>query len=98
MTIILGCVCALLVLALVVVVAFRPRPTPVDELLAERLLERFVVTMSDGQAFGGLLRSVDARTLVLREAELLSGSQAVNVPVDGELVLARDRVAYMQRT
>lgn len=96
--ILLGAILAVLVLLLVAAVVFGVRRSSVDGLLADRLLERFVVTLVDGQAFSGLLHSVDGRSLVLRDAEMLPASQAAKVPVDGELVLARDRVAYMQRT
>lgn len=67
-----------------------------DRLLKSRLRERFVVTMSDGQAFAGLLYAVDGRSLILRDAEALTPN-AKTTPVDGELILPRSSVAYMQR-
>ena len=67
-----------------------------DRLLKSRLREVFVITLDDGSAWKGLLYAVDDRSLILRDAEALTSEQA-GVLVDGELVLPRDRVAYMQR-
>ena len=67
-----------------------------DRLLKSRLREVFVITLDDGSAWKGLLYAVDDRSLILRDAEALTSEQP-GVPVDGELVLPRDRVAYMQR-
>lgn len=66
-----------------------------DRLLNDRLRERFVVTLLDGASFDGLLWDVDEHHLVLRDARTVSaqGSAAV----DGELILPRDGVAYLQR-
>lgn len=73
--------------------AWRAR-TPADRLLGEHLLERYVVTLLSGESFSALLARVDGRTIVLREATVLTAN---NSPVDGELILRRDAVAYMQR-
>ena len=67
-----------------------------DRLLKSRLREVFIVTMDDGSAWRGLLYAVDDRTLALREAERLT-PDAPGTPVDGELLLPRDQLAYLQR-
>lgn len=51
--------------------------------------------MQDGTAWRGVLYAVDGRSLVLRSAEALT--ENARGPVDGELILARDHIAYMQR-
>jgi len=66
-----------------------------DRLLKTRLREDFVITLLDGSGWRGVLYAIDARTVILRDAEAL-GDQARG-PVDGELILARDRIDYMQR-
>lgn len=66
-----------------------------DRLLRARLREEFVVTMRDGAAWRGVLYAVDDRSVVLRDAEAMT--ENARGPVDGELILARDRIDYMQR-
>ncbi len=71
-----------------------------DRLLRGRLRDVFVVTMHDGSAWRGLLYAVDDKTVALREAERLTptpAAAAAGTPVDGELLLAREQIAYMQR-
>ncbi len=66
----------------------------VDSLVREHLLDRYIVTIDHGETFSGLLAKVDARTLVLRDVKVTSSDDA---PVDGELVLRRDSIVYMQK-
>ena len=66
-----------------------------ERLLKARLREEFVITLVDGTAWRGVLYAVDAKTIVLREAAAMS--ENVRGPVDGELLLPRDRIDYMQR-
>lgn len=68
-----------------------------DRLLKSRLREVFVLTMHDGSSWRGLLYAADEKTVALREAELLSAGSVTPTPVDGELLLPRDQIAYMQR-
>lgn len=70
--------------------------SPADRLLQERLRERFIVTTASGESFDGLLVEVDDRTVVMRDVSVLKADGAVT-PVDGEVILRRDAVAYMQR-
>lgn len=71
----------------------RQRP-PADTLIREHLLDRYIVTLLSGESFSGLLAQVDDRTVVLRDVTVMSAN---NATVDGELVLRRDTVAYIQR-
>jgi hypothetical protein len=66
-----------------------------DRLLKTLLRERFVVTMTSGEAFDGLLDRYDEShiELVDASAHLKDGK----VRVDGRLYLPRAQVAYMQR-
>lgn len=85
--------CCLLVL--VAALTWQHR-TPADRLLTEHLLDRYLVTIAAGETFSGLLSAVDGRTVVLTEVRVLTkdGSSAA---VDGEVVLRRDSISYMQR-
>jgi hypothetical protein len=65
-----------------------------DRLVRDSLRERFVVTLTDGTSFEGLLAEADDRTVVLVDAWALSASGRAEV--DGRLFLPRDHVAYMQ--
>jgi small nuclear ribonucleoprotein (snRNP)-like protein len=87
------------VVALVAVVAlaglllYRSR----TGVLYERRRRRVIVTLKDGQAFSGVLYSTDHEALVLREAEALAyGPKRENVIVEGEALLLRAEVAYLQ--
>lgn len=66
-----------------------------DRLLRRRLREELIVTMRDGSAWRGVLYAVDHRTVILRSAEALT--ENARGPVDGELLLSRDHIDYMQR-
>lgn len=72
------------------------RRSPQESLLAERLLERFIVTVEGGRTFDGLLKAVDDRTIVLVDCSAISKDDRP-FPVDGEVVLRRDSIAYMQK-
>lgn len=67
-----------------------------DRLLRSRLRDVFVVRMHDGSTWRGLLYATDEKTVALREVEALT-RDAAGTPVDGELLLPRDQIAYMQR-
>lgn len=67
-----------------------------SRLLRRALFERFVVTMSDGDTFEGILRSADDRHLVLLDAAPVDGEPGRR-PIDGELFLPADKVRYLQR-
>jgi small nuclear ribonucleoprotein (snRNP)-like protein len=80
-------------LALAVVVATRSSAA----LLAGRRRRRVLVTLKTEAAFAGVLYAVDREALVLRDAQALAfGPKKENVPVEGELVVLRPEVAYLQ--
>ncbi len=72
-----------------------------DRLLRARLRETFIITTTTGETWRGVLYAVDARSLVLRDAELVTeapaGGASSRTPVDGELIVPRATVAYLQR-
>lgn len=69
-------------------------------LIREHLRRKVVVTLKSGDAFEGVLFAADSEALVLRNATVLEagGTDRVPVPVDGELLLLRPDVAYLQFT
>jgi hypothetical protein len=88
-------VCLVLLVGLGVLVALRLRGGA-ERLLGERLARQVVVTQSDGQSFAGLVAGHDAGWLLLREAEQF-GPQGSRVAVDGELLIPRDRISFIQK-
>lgn len=88
-----------IVLAAVVVilVGALARTAPTDRLLRERLRQDVIVTLRSGEAFRGVLYAADVRSLVLREVKMLTDASAHPMVVDGELIVARDHVDYLQR-
>jgi hypothetical protein len=66
-----------------------------DRLVKRALRERFVVTMTTGETFEGLLLDADDKTLQLTGAFALSGQSRVEV--SGDVYLPRLGVAYLQR-
>lgn len=70
--------------------------SPPVALLEERLLQRFLVTLDNGETFNGLLEEVDDQVVVLVDATLLREQQEP-AKVAGALYLPRERVVYLQR-
>jgi small nuclear ribonucleoprotein (snRNP)-like protein len=68
-----------------------------DRLLRRRIRDRVIVTLKSGAAFTGALHEVDRRTIVLRNAKALTAADGTAVPVDGELLVSRCDVDYLQR-
>lgn len=69
-----------------------------DRLMRDRLRDTVVVTLKSGASFRGVLFEVDDRTVVLRNAEAFhTGDTGARTAVDGELVLARRDVEFIQR-
>jgi len=69
----------------------------VRRLLRERLRHRVVVTLKTGEAFSGVLYAADAEVLILRDAEAIGvGERRSNLVVDGEVLILRGDVSYMQ--
>jgi len=70
----------------------RSRRRLIDDL--ERV--RVVVTLDNGEAFEGILLDADDGHTVLVDAAQLS-PEDVRVPVDGQLWLPTENIAYLQR-
>jgi len=82
-----------LVLLLCVVAALVQRdrrPSP----WAEKVRRPAVVTLRSGVAFQGLVWSVEGDLMVLREAAIVTPDGPT--PADGEVVLERSQVDYVQ--
>lgn len=56
---------------------------------------RVLVSLIDGKAFDGLLWARKGRLVVLRDARLIEPG-AEPVPVDGDVLLDRDRIDFVQ--
>jgi hypothetical protein len=69
-----------------------------DRLVRSRLRDRVVLTLKSGAAFGGVLFEADSKSFVLRDAEALGAApNGAHLPVDGELLVARSEVEFVQR-
>ena len=69
-----------------------------DRLLRERLCDKVVVTLKSGSSFSGVLFKVDDRALILRDTQALGAAHnGDHLAVDGELVLFRTDIEYLQR-
>lgn len=69
-----------------------------DRLLRERLCDKVVVTLKTGPAFSGVLFKVDDRAVILRDSQAVEGGPTGGpVGVDGELILFRTDISYLQR-
>ena len=81
----------LLLLCVVAALVQRDRrPSP----WAEKVRRPAVVTLRSGVAFQGLVWSVDGDLMVLREAAIVTAEGPA--PADGEVVLERSQVDYVQ--
>lgn len=69
---------------------------PIGRVLGERLRRKVVVTLKAGSTFGGVLAEADRYAIVLQGAESLKPDGS-RISVDGELVVLREDVAYIQR-
>lgn len=66
-------------------------------LLRERLRRKVIVTCKDGATFSGVLYAADPDVVVLRQAEAHDPNpRAGAVPVDGEIVVFRADVSFVQ--
>jgi len=56
-----------------------------------------IVTLKTGEAFAGILYDVDKELLVLRKATMLDAPNPGDIAqVDGEVLVLREEVAYLQ--
>jgi len=69
-----------------------------DRLLRERLCDKVVVTLKTGPSFSGVLFKVDDRAVILRDTQALGAAlNGDHLAVDGELVLFRTDIEFLQR-
>lgn len=87
MTVALILVAVLAVAAAGVAWSWRP-----EAVVRRHVRRKCLVTLKDGQAFSGVLWEADRRLIVLRDATVAE----TGVPVDGEVLLHRSDVAYVQ--
>lgn len=66
-----------------------------DRLLQSLLRERFVVTLTSGEAFDGLLDRWDESTIEL--VDVFAVTEKSRVQVDGRIYVPRQQISYMQR-
>lgn len=79
------------------VLLMRP-PAPRDRLLRECLCDKVVVTLKSGSAFAGVLFAADDRVVLLRDTQALGAAPSGDhVAVDGELILFRSDIDFLQR-
>jgi small nuclear ribonucleoprotein (snRNP)-like protein len=92
---VLVCLVLAVVLAGAMVALYLAQHSP--SLLVARQRRRVLVTLKGGDAFAGVLYATDREAIVLREAEALAyGAKKENVIVEGELMVLRAEVAYLQ--
>lgn len=66
-------------------------------LFRQRLRRQVIVTLKTGESFAGILFDVDKELLVLRKAHMLDVPAAGDrAPVDGEVLVLRDEVSFLQ--
>lgn len=88
-----GCVVAGGVVA-AIVLGFR---WSIRGLMADRMRRKVLVTLKSGEGFAGVLYAADRDCLVLRGVVAVGfGPGDRNVEVDGELLVQRVDVAYLQ--
>lgn len=86
------------ILAAAVVVATWLLIRARDRLLRERFCDKVVVTLKSGSAFSGVLFKADERALILRDTQALGvAPSGDHVAVDGELILFRTDIDFLQR-
>lgn len=67
-----------------------------DWVISRQARRRVIVTATSGDAFTGLLVDADRRSVRLVDAAALTGAQSTPTPVDGDLLIPRDQIAYVQ--
>lgn len=66
-----------------------------DRIVRRQTRSRFLITLTDGSGFSGVLFDVDDKTLHLKDAEAVQ-SDGSKVKADTDLFVPRARVAYLQ--
>lgn len=90
MIVLLFVVCAVTAVLGVLVWVWRP-----ERIMRRQVRRRVLVTLKDGQAFSGVLWVADRRLVVLKDAAMVvDGGQPV--PIDGEVLLHREDISFVQ--
>jgi hypothetical protein len=67
-----------------------------DRLIRQHYRDRYLVTLTTGEAFEGVLIDLDPSHIILADAESVR-PDGERIPVDGRLWLPRTNVLYMQQ-
>jgi small nuclear ribonucleoprotein (snRNP)-like protein len=73
------------------------RVRSVDVLLRDRKLAKVVVELHSGETFQGVLASCDSKSVVLSSVSALNGPEALPTKIDGDLLIPRGDVKFLQR-
>lgn len=87
---------ALIITVVAVLVALVAVVLPGRRWLPGRTKRQAAVHLTDGTSLAGVLWEVCPDVLVLRNARVLSASEHQNPPADGDVVVPRERVAWLQ--
>lgn len=68
-----------------------------DRVVKSQVKGQALVTMVNQESFQGILDAADHRTIALIDATQITDATMKPIPVDGRLLLPRDRVAYIQK-
>lgn len=88
---------AVLVVGAAGVAAWLTRHRSLDALMRDGRLRKVLVTLDSGEAFEGVLSGCDAHTVVLVRASQVVSAETTPLRIDGELVLPRSDIRYLQR-
>ena len=89
--VVFGCVVVVCFAAVLVAVSAHAGSKAADRVVADSVKRRVVVASKAGESYVGVLFDADDRSFVLVDAATPDGD-----PIDGQLVVLRDDVAYVQ--
>jgi hypothetical protein len=69
-----------------------------SRILSERISEKIILTLKQGQAFEGVLWDADDKVWVLRNAEAIGAAKNGGaLPLDGEVLVLASDILHVQR-
>jgi hypothetical protein len=69
-----------------------------SRIIRERISEKVIVTLKQGQAFEGVLWDADDKCWVLRNAEAIGAAKGGgSLPLDGEVLVLTGDILHVQR-
>jgi hypothetical protein len=68
----------------------------VRRLIRQHLRKAVIVTLKTGASFRGVLFDADTECVTIRQAQALDVRENAPVPVDGEVLILRPDIEYMQ--